>query len=106
LSINRFEDFGFETEPKEEHSEWSNYLSVVENSFPKYSLKPLTDDAVQAELVAAWEASYLANKPADDGSQAWKKWNEWGNWVVWCLKNTPKESWLLPQYLTEDADIE
>ena len=106
LSINRYQDFGFETEPKEEHPLWSNYLTSVENSFPKYSLKPLTDDTIHAEQVAVWEAKYLANKPANDGTPTWKKWNEWGDWVVWCLKNTPKESWLLPQYLTEDADTE
>ena len=85
---------------------WSSYLTSVENSFPKYSLKPLTDDTIHAEQVEIWEAKYLANKPANDGTPAWEKWNEWANWVVWCLKNTPKESWLLPQYLTEDDDSE
>ena len=67
---------------------------------------PLTDDTVHAEEVAIWKAHYLANKPANDGSAAWGKWNEWGDWVVWCLENTTKDAWLLPQYLTEDEDGE
>ena len=106
LSLNRYEDFGFETEPKEEYKEWKDYLTTVENSFPQYTLVPLTDDVVHAEQVATWKAQYLANKPNDDGTELWDKWNEWGNWVVWCLENTSKEAWLLPQYLTEDDDME
>ena len=111
LSINRFKDFGFETypnslNPANANEAWSDYLTAVERSFPKYTLIPLTDDIVHAELVAKWKANYEENKPADDGTELWDKWNEWGNWVVWCLENTPKESWLLPQYLNEDEDAE
>lgn len=106
LSINRYEDFEFDVEPKEPYQEWSDYLIAVENAFPKYTLVPLTDDSIHAEQVATWKADYEANKPANDGSPLWAEWNEWGDWVVWCLENTPKESWLLPQYLTEDEDGE
>ena len=114
LSINRYKDFEFEAEPKAAYKEWSDYLIKVENNFPKYSLVPLTDDALHAEQVATWKAWYLANKPtmpADNDENAellanWKKWNDWGDWVVWCLENTSKEAWLLPQYLTEDDDSE
>ena len=106
LSINRYEDFGFETAPKDAYKAWSDHLSNTENSFPKYTLVPLTNDAVHAEEVAVWKAQYEANKPANDGTELWAKWNEWGDWVVWCLENTSKEAWLLPQYLTEDDDAE
>ena len=111
LSINRIEDFGFETEPKEAYKEWSDYLTIVEKSFPKYTLVPLTIDAIHAQEVAEWKAQYEENKPAKPSDDAellakWNKWNEWGNWVVWCLENTTKEAWLLPQYLTEDSDVE
>ena len=106
LSINRYEDFVFDVEPKETYPAWSSFLAQVENTFPKYTLVPLTDDAVHAEQVDAWKAYYIANKPADDGTDEWDKWNEWGDWVVWCLENTTKEAWLLPQYLTEDDDVE
>ncbi len=106
LSISRFSDFEFETAPTETYPEWSEYLSLVENTFPKYTLVPLTDDAVHAEEVAAWKQYYLENKPANDGTPLWTKWNEWGDWVVWCLENTTKDAWLLPQYLTEDEDGE
>lgn len=106
LTLNRFEDFEFETEPKEPYPSWSAHIASTESSFPAYSLRPLTDDAVHSVDVAIWKAQYEANKPTDDGSELWIKWNEWGDWVVWCLENTPKESWLLPQYLTEEDDIE
>ena len=111
LSINRFEDMQIETEPKDEYPAWSNYLTMVEKSFPQYTLVPLTDDAIHTKLVATWKANYLANKPAEPSDDAellakWNKWNEWGDWVVWCLENTTKEAWLLPQYLTEDDDTE
>ena len=106
LSINRYEDFAFDVEPKEAYQEWSDYLIAVENAFPKYTLVPLTNDSIHAEQVATWKAEYEANKPANDGSPLWAEWNDWGDWVVWCLENTPKESWLLPQYLTEDEDGE
>ena len=106
LSISRFEDFEFETVPTEEYKEWSDHIAWAEHNFPKYTLVPLTDDTVHAEEVAIWKAHYLANKPANDGSAAWGKWNEWGDWVVWCLENTTKDAWLLPQYLTEDEDGE
>ncbi len=108
LSLNRYEDFGFEAEPKEPYKEWSDYLIKVEQNFPKYTLVPLTDDAIHAEQVSEWKAWYEANKPkqTDDNLELWNKWNEWGSWVVWCLENTPKESWLLPQYLTEEDDAE
>ncbi len=106
LSISRYCDFEFETEPKEAHKAWSDYLTLTENLFPKYTLVPLTNEVVHAEQVAIWKAQYEANKPADDGTELWAKWNEWGNWVVWCLENTSMEAWLLPQYLTEDDDTE
>ena len=106
LSISRFEDFGFKTEPKEDCNGWRELVSWADANFPKYKLVPLTDDAVHTSQVAAWKAQYEANKPADDGSDLWDEWNEWGNWIVWCLENTSKESWLLPQYLTEDEDAE
>ena len=106
LSLNRYEDFEFETEPKEPYPSWSSHIATTELNFPSYTLKPLTDDAVHAVEVAEWKAQYEANKPADDGTALWAKWNEWGNWIIWCLENTPKESWLLPQYLTEEDDTE
>lgn len=106
LSLNRYEDFGFDLEPKESYPAWSAHIAWVEHNFPQYTLVPLTDDAVHAEQVKEWKAYYENNKPADDDTEAWDKWNEWGNWVVWCLENTPKDSWLLPQYLTEDEDAE
>ncbi len=104
LSLNRYDDFGFATEPKQPYPAWSAHLTWTEQNFPQYTLIPLTDDAVHAVQVADWKAQYEANKPADDGTDLWKEWNAWGNWVVWCLENTPKESWLLPQYLTEDDE--
>ncbi len=106
LSLNRYKDFEFETEPKEAFPAWSELISWAEHNFPQYSLIPLTDDTVHAEEVALWKAKYEANKPANDGSAEWTAWNEWGDWVVWCLENTSKEAWLLPQYLTEDEDGE
>ena len=106
LSLNRYEDFGFELEPKEPYPAWSAHVAWVEQNFPQYTLVPLTDDTVHAAQVADWKNLYETNKPADDGTELWDKWNEWGDWVVWCLENTSKESWLLPQYLTEDDDVE
>ena len=106
LSVCRYKDFCFETEPSVAHPAWEAHIAWAEQNFPKYTLVPLTNDAVHAEQVAAWKSQYEVGKPADDGTELWDKWNEWGNWVVWCLKNTPKESWLLPQYLTEDDDVE
>ena len=106
LSINRFEDFEFETEPKNDCNGWRELVTWADANYPKYTLVPLTDDAVHAAQVASWKSQYEAMKPADDGSDLWDEWNEWGNWVIWCLENTPKESWLLPQYLVEDADAE
>ena len=106
LSVCRYKDFAFETEPSVPYPAWSAHLTWAEQNFPQYMLANSADEATHAILVTAWEKQYESNKPANDNSPEWEKWNEWGEWVVWCLKNTPKESWLLPQYLTEEDDME
>ena len=108
LAVNRIEDVQFDMEPTVEFPAWSAYLKQTEDSFPNY-IYPVAgmsvpSDEEQAAKIAVWKANYLANKPADDGSQAWKQWNDWVDWVVWVLANTPKDAYLLPQQIVEDVD--
>ena len=108
IAINRIEDMEIETEPKTAYPTWSAHIKWAEDNFPNYVYPALgvvvPSDEQQAEWIAEWQAQYIANKPADDGSVAWKEWNAWGDWVVWVLANTPKDSYLLPQQIVEDVD--
>lgn len=108
LAVNRIEDVQFPMEPTTLYPAWSSYLKLTEDLFPNYIYPVLgilvPSDEEQAQKIATWKSFYLANKPADDGSQAWKEWNDWADWVVWILENTPKDSYLLPQQIVEDVD--
>ncbi len=109
IAINRIEDAQFKNmEPKEAYPAWSAYIKQTEDSFPNYIYPAagiiVPSDEEQAAMIAAWKANYLANKPANDGSQTWKEWNDWADWIVWVLENTPKDSYLLPQQIVEDVD--
>ena len=109
IAINRIEDAQFENmEPKTAYPAWSAHIKWAEDNFPNYVYPALgvvvpSDDA-QAEMIAAWKAKYLANKPANDGSPLWADWNAWADWIVWVLENTPKDAYLLPQQIVEDVD--
>ena len=109
IAINRIEDAQFENmEPKTAYPAWSAHIKWAEDHFPNYVYPALgvvvpTDEA-QAEMIAAWKAQYLANKPANDGTPLWAEWNAWGDWIVWVLENTPKDAYLLPQQIVEDVD--
>ena len=109
IAINRIEDAQFENmEPKTAYPAWSAHIKWAEDNFPNYVYPALgvvvPSDEAQAEMIAAWKAQYLANKPANDGTQTWKEWNEWADWIVWVLENTPKDAYLLPQQIVEDVD--
>ena len=109
IAINRIEDAQFKNmEPKEAYPAWSAYIKQTEDSFPNYIYPAagiiVPSNEEQAAMIAAWKANYLANKPANDGSQTWKEWNDWADWIVWVLENTPKDSYLLPQQIVEDVD--
>ena len=109
IAINRVEDAQFENmEPETAYPAWSAYIKQTEDSFPNYIYPAagiiVPSDEEQAAMIAAWKANYLANKPANDGSQTWKEWNDWADWIVWVLENTPKDSYLLPQQIVEDVD--
>jgi hypothetical protein len=108
LAVNRIEDVEFDMEPKEAYPAWSAHIKWAEDNFPNYIYPALgvvvPSDEQQAAWIAEWKATYLANKPANDGSPLWAEWNEWGDWVVWVLENTPKDSYLLPQQIVEDVD--
>jgi hypothetical protein len=108
LAVNRIEDVEFAMEPKEAYPLWSAHIKWAEDNFPNYVYPapgvyvPSAEE--RAVLVDAWKAGYLANKPADDGSAAWKEWNDWADWVVWVLENTTEDAYLLPQQIVEDVD--
>ena len=109
IAINRVEDSVFENvEPKSAYPAWSAHIKWAENNFPNYIYPAagvvVPTDEAQAEMIAAWKAQYLANKPANDGSAAWAEWNAWADWIVWVLENTPKDAYLLPQQIVEDVD--
>lgn len=104
IAINRIQDFGFETEPKEAYPAWSAHITWAEQNFPQYVYPITPDPAARALAVEEWRANYFANKPADDGTELWDKWNEWGDWIVWILENTPEYSYLLPQQVVEDTE--
>ena len=108
LAVNRIEDVEFAMEPKEAYPLWSAHIKWAEDNFPNYVYPapgvyvPSTEE--RAQLVEAWKAGYLANKPANDGSAAWAEWNDWADWVVWVLENTTEDAYLLPQQIVEDVD--
>ena len=109
IGINRIEDAQFENmEPKTASPAWSAHIKWAEDNFPNYIYPAagvvVPSDEEQAQMIAAWKAQYLANKPANDGSAAWTEWNAWADWVVWVLENTPKDAYLLPQQVVEDVD--
>ena len=109
IAINRVEDAQFENvEPAIAYPAWSAHIKWAEDNFPNYVYPAagveVPSDEAQAEMIAAWKAQYLANKPANDGSAAWAEWNAWADWVVWVLENTPKDAYLLPQQIVEDVD--
>ena len=108
LAVNRIEDVEFDMEPKTAYPAWSAHIKWAEDNFPNYVYPAagviVPSDEEQAAKIDAWYAQYLANKPANDNSAAWAEWNEWADWVVWILKNTPKDSYLLPQQIVEDVD--
>lgn len=108
LAVNRIQDIEFDMEPTTAYPAWSAHIEWAEKNFPDYVYPApgviVPSDDEHNAAVAAWKESYLDNKPADDGSEAWDEWNEWGDWVVWVLENTPKDSYLLPQQIVEDVD--
>jgi hypothetical protein len=104
IAINRIEDFGFETEPKEPSPAWSAHIKWAEDNFPQYVYPVTPDPEARAEAVAAWKLAYEVGKPENDNSELWTKWNNWADWVVWVLENTPEYSYLLPQQVVEDTD--
>ncbi len=108
LAVNRIEDVEFDMEPKTAYPAWSAHIKWAEDNFPNYVYPApgvlVPTDEEQAAKIDAWYAKYLANKPDNDNSAAWAEWNEWADWVVWILKNTPKDSYLLPQQIVEDVD--
>ena len=108
LAVNRIEDVEFDMEPKTAYPAWSAHIKWAEDNFPNYVYPAagviVPSDEEQAAKIDAWYAKYLANKPDNDNSAAWAEWNEWADWVVWILKNTPKDSYLLPQQIVEDVD--
>ncbi|MBQ7856080.1 MAG: hypothetical protein IJ348_03050 [Alistipes sp.] len=104
LSLVRYKDFGFKTEPTTESAEWSNLIRWADDNYPSYMLYP-SDDNAREGLVQSWRESIAAMKPADDGSALWQEWNEWCDWCVWTIENTPEESWTLPEQINEDDDM-
>jgi hypothetical protein len=104
IAINRIEDFGFETEPKEPSPAWSAHIKWAEDNFPQYVYPVTPDPEARAEAVAAWKLAYEVGKPENDNSELWTKWNNWADWVVWILENTPEYSYLLPQQVVEDTE--
>ena len=108
IAISRIEDFEFEMEPEVAYPAWSAHIKWAEDNFPQYIYPApgvyVPSEAERNDAVTAWKASYTANKPANDGSEAWSKWNDWADWVVWILENTPKDAYLLPQQIVEDVD--
>ena len=104
LSLVRYNDFGFKTEPKTPSVEWSNLLLWAENNFPSYMTYP-SDDSARAEVVQQWKDSIAAMKPENDNTELWNEWNEWFDWCVWTIENTPEESYTLPEQLNEDDDM-
>lgn len=104
LSLVRYKDFGFKTEPTTESPKWSEIIRWAESNFPSYMTYPGNDSA-RAELVENWHNNIAAMKPADDGTELWAEWNNWCDWCIWCIENTPEESYTLPEQINEDDDM-
>ena len=125
LSIPRLKDATFKMEPKDDGSimwkQWSELLKYAENTFPTYAEYPVTyplktpaqkamsQEALQEArdaAVAAWKSAYTSRIPADDGSAIYAEWKSWFEWCVWTIENTTELSYMLPQLLNEDDDLE
>ena len=58
--------------------------------------------------VAAWKEAYTARMATivNDNSELYNEWNSWFEWCVWTIENTTETSYMLPQLLNEDDDLE
>ena len=115
LSIPRISDVTFEMEPKDDGSvmwkQWSDLLKFAEDTFPTYAQYPVTygkggSQEVRDAVVAAWKDAYTSRMPANDGSEIYAKWKSWFEWCVWTIENTTELSYMLPQLLNDEDDLE
>ena len=117
LSIPRLEDATFEMEPKNDGSamwaQWAAALKYAEDTFPSYDQypvlwKPTGSQELRDVQVEIWKQNYKQRVAAiaDDGSELYKEWKSWFEWCVWTIENTTEESYMLPQLLNEEDDLE
>ena len=102
-------------EPKDDGSvmwkQWSDLLKFAEDTFPTYAQYPVTygkggSQEVRDAVVAAWKDAYTSRMPANDGSEIYAKWKSWFEWCVWTIENTTELSYMLPQLLNDEDDLE
>ena len=127
LSIPRLKDATFKMEPEDDGSalwaQWAALLKFTEDTFPSYAQYPIDYPIKSPEqkmksreelieereaAVAAWKEAYTARMATivNDNSDLYNEWNSWFEWCVWTIENTTETSYMLPQLLNEDDDLE
>ncbi|MBR2352852.1 MAG: hypothetical protein IKA70_07975 [Alistipes sp.] len=117
LSIPRLKDATFKMEPVDDGSamwnQWAALLKYAEDSFPSYAQYPVISGRTGSQeernvAVEAWKQDYTArmNAIADDGTELYDEWKSWFEWCVWTIENTTEESYMLPQLINDDDDLE